>query len=44
MPPAVLPARDENGKWKEVFTCIWGISSEAINDKEVHEVILEKRF
>jgi ferredoxin len=22
MPPAVLPARDENGKWKEVFTCI----------------------
>jgi len=44
MPPSVLPARDENGQWKEVFTCIGGITSDAINDNEIHEVILEKRF
>jgi len=44
MPPAVLPARDENGKRKEVFACIGGISSDAINDQESHEVILEKNI
>jgi ferredoxin len=44
MPPAVLPARNSDGQRQEVFTCVGGISSDAINDTETHEVIIEKRF
>ena len=34
--------RNDDGTFKEVFTCIGGISSEAFKDKEDHEIILEK--
>lgn len=34
--------RNEDGSFQEFFACIGGISSEAINDINNHEVILEK--
>lgn len=43
--PPILPLeRNEDGSFKEVFTCIGGISSEALKDKQDHEIILEKNM
>lgn len=42
--PAILPKKNQNNEWIDVLTCVGGISSEAIKDKEVHEVVLEKVF
>ncbi len=36
--------RSEDGTFQEVFACVGGISSEAINDTEHHEIILEKNM
>ena len=36
--------RDDDGKFQEVFACVWWISSESIKDTESHEVILEKNM
>ena len=36
--------RSEDGTFQEVFACIGGIRSEAINDTEQHEIILEKNI
>ncbi len=43
-PPISPLDRKEDGSFKEVFSCIWGITSEAINDKDDHEIILEKQM
>ncbi|MCX6824914.1 MAG: 2Fe-2S iron-sulfur cluster binding domain-containing protein [candidate division SR1 bacterium] len=40
--PMLSLDRNDDGTFKEVFTCIGGISSEAFKDKEDHEIILEK--
>lgn len=44
MPPAVLPAQDENKNFKEIFTCVWGVKTEKIKSNENFEVILEKNI
>lgn len=44
MPPAVLPAQDENKNFKEVFTCVWWIKTEKIKSDENFEVILQKNI
>lgn len=44
MPPAILPAQDENKNFKEVFTCVWGIQTEKIKSNENFEVILQKNI
>jgi hypothetical protein len=44
MPPAILPAQDENKNFKEVFTCVWGIQTEKIKSEENFEVILQKNI
>jgi hypothetical protein len=36
--------RSEDGTFQEVFACIGGITSEAINDTEHHEIIFEKNM
>jgi len=43
-PPIRPLERSEDGTFQEVFACIGGISSEAINDTEEYEVILEKNM
>lgn len=40
--PSTLPQRDELGNFTEVLSCIGGVKSEYIKDKEQHEIILEK--
>lgn len=42
MPPSILPKRNENGEWEEVFACVGGIHSKDINDSEAHKVVLKK--
>lgn len=44
MTPTILPERDENKNFKEVFTCVWGIKSEKIKSTENFEVILQKNI
>lgn len=44
IPPAILPAQDENKNFKEVFTCVWGIQTEKIKSEENFEVILQKNI
>ncbi|AHB41411.1 hypothetical protein P148_SR1C00001G0620 [candidate division SR1 bacterium RAAC1_SR1_1] len=44
MPPAILPAQDENKNFKEIFTCVGGIQTEKIKSKENFEVILQKNI
>jgi ferredoxin len=36
--------RSEDWTFQEVFACVGGITSEAINDTEHHEIILEKNM
>ena len=36
--------RDAAGNFKEFFACIGGVSSQAIKDKEHHEIIIEKNM
>ena len=36
--------RHENGDFKEFFACVGGVSSQAIKDKEHHEIIIEKNI
>jgi len=43
-PPMKPLERNDDGSFKEVFACVGGITSEAIKDKENHEVILEKNM
>jgi ferredoxin len=40
--PQVSLPRDDQGKFTEVFTCVWGIDSKYVKDDAEHEVILEK--
>ncbi|EKD24672.1 MAG: hypothetical protein ACD_80C00174G0022 [uncultured bacterium (gcode 4)] len=42
--PMMPLERSAEGNFQEVFTCVGWISSEAIKDKEDHEVILEKNM
>lgn len=44
MPPAILPAQDENKNFKEIFTCVWGIQTDKIKSNENFEVILQKNI
>ena len=36
--------RDQDGSFQEVFSCVWGIRSEAVKDSEDHLVVLEKQL
>lgn len=40
--PLVDLSVDENGKYKEVLTCVWWIKSEFIKDQDIHEIIIQK--
>lgn len=43
--PPILPLeRSKDGAFQEVFTCIGGLTSQSIKDKENHEVVLEKNM
>lgn len=44
MPPAILPAQDENKNFKEIFTCVWWIKTEKIKSDDNFEVILQKNI
>lgn len=43
-PPLSPLERNEDRSFKEVFACVGGIRSEAIQDTEQHEIILEKNM
>lgn len=43
-PPMRSLERDDTGKFKEFFACIGWITTEAIKDDVVHEIILEKNM
>lgn len=44
MPPAILPAQNENKSFKEIFTCVGWIQSDKIKSLENFEVILQKNI
>lgn len=42
--PSVLPKRNTEGQFTEVFACVWWIQADAIKDSEEHEVVLVKQI
>lgn len=43
-PPIKPLERNEDGSFKQVFACVWGIQSDSIKSAETYEVILEKNM